>query len=110
MSEVIPVPLYRLYNATSHFYTTSAAERDNAVSQYGYVYEGIACYVLPDGTALSAYMGATRDMFAAAVISALAAQVHFDSTANEMRCSTDIAGQCRIAYQYADAMIAARGP
>jgi serine/threonine protein kinase len=45
------VPLYRLVLATStvldHFYTTSAAERDNAVKTYSYKYEGIQCYVLP---------------------------------------------------------------
>lgn len=40
-------PLYRLYNSTQrdHFYTTSDAERDNAVAVYGYVYESIAGYV-----------------------------------------------------------------
>ena len=39
--------LYRLYHATTgaHFYTTSAAERDNAVNQLGYQSEGTACYV-----------------------------------------------------------------
>ena len=45
------VPLYRLVLATStvldHFYTTSAAERDNAVKTYSYKDEGIQCYVLP---------------------------------------------------------------
>ncbi len=45
------IPLYRLVLATStvldHFYTTSAAERDNAVKTYSYKYEGIQCYVLP---------------------------------------------------------------
>ena len=29
-----------------HFYTTSAAERDNAVANLGYINEGIACDVL----------------------------------------------------------------
>jgi Repeat of unknown function (DUF5648)/Putative metal-binding motif len=40
------VPLYRLYYGATgdHFYTTSAAERDNAVSG-GYVYEGPAGFV-----------------------------------------------------------------
>jgi hypothetical protein len=28
-----------------HFYTTSTTERDNALAFYGYVLEGIACYV-----------------------------------------------------------------
>jgi hypothetical protein len=28
-----------------HFYTDNAQERDNAISHYGYTYEGIACYV-----------------------------------------------------------------
>lgn len=35
------VPLYRLYNGTNHFYTTSEAERDNAVSKFGYRLEGM---------------------------------------------------------------------
>lgn len=41
------VPLYRLYHAPSanHFYTLSDAERDNAVTAYGYQYESIAGYV-----------------------------------------------------------------
>jgi hypothetical protein len=34
-------------NGAFHFYTTSAAERDNAVASYGYKYEGIAAYVWP---------------------------------------------------------------
>lgn len=43
------VPLYRLYNGAqgNHFYTTSAAERDNAVSNLGYVFEFVAGYVWP---------------------------------------------------------------
>jgi hypothetical protein len=41
------VPLYRLYNPTSrdNFYTTSAAERDNAVAMYGYQARELAGYV-----------------------------------------------------------------
>ncbi len=40
-------PLYRLYNASikDHFYTTSATERDNAVSNSGYTYEGVEGFV-----------------------------------------------------------------
>ena len=40
-------PLYRLYSGTAsnHFYTTSATERDNAVSTYGYRYEAVVGYV-----------------------------------------------------------------
>lgn len=37
-------PLYRLYRSGSHFYTTSAGERDNAVTS-GWTYESIAGYV-----------------------------------------------------------------
>jgi hypothetical protein len=39
--------LYRLYRGTNddHFYTTSAAERDNAVAMFGYVYESVAGWV-----------------------------------------------------------------
>ena len=42
------VPLYRLYNGNigDHFYTTNAAERDNAPQHLGYNYEGITGYVL----------------------------------------------------------------
>ena len=39
------VPLYRLYNGSTHFYTLSAGERDNAVATYGYRYESVAAYV-----------------------------------------------------------------
>lgn len=41
------VPLYRLYLASNgdHFFTTSAAERDNAVNVFGYLYEGVAGFV-----------------------------------------------------------------
>ena len=41
------VPLFRLYkDATQeHFYTTSEAERDNAVAMYGYAYESVAANV-----------------------------------------------------------------
>lgn len=40
-------PLYRLYNSWSgdHFYTTSAAERDNAIAAYGYQAELTECFV-----------------------------------------------------------------
>ncbi len=41
------VPLYRLYSgaAGNHFYTLSAAERDNAVASYGYLFESVVAYV-----------------------------------------------------------------
>lgn len=45
------VPLYRLYkydqysNTRDHFYTTSASEKDNALNNLGYVYEGIECQI-----------------------------------------------------------------
>src|SRR4029453_9283268 len=35
-----------------HFYTTSTTERDNALAFYGYVLEGIACYVFETPPAL----------------------------------------------------------
>lgn len=40
-------PLYRLYRSSNndHFYTTSAVERDNAITNLEYVDEGIAGYV-----------------------------------------------------------------
>jgi hypothetical protein len=39
------VPFYRLRNGAEHFYTASTTERDDAIANYGYVYEEIACYV-----------------------------------------------------------------
>jgi cold shock CspA family protein len=47
--QPITVPLLRAFNRTSgdHFYTTSAAERDNVVAKSGYVDEGVACHVFP---------------------------------------------------------------
>ncbi len=45
------VPVYRLQGHGDHFYTVDAAERDSAISQYGYEYEGIAFYAIapPEG-------------------------------------------------------------
>jgi hypothetical protein len=40
--------LFRLLGGNGdHFYTTSAAERDNAIVNLGYVLEGVACEVFP---------------------------------------------------------------
>ncbi len=41
------VPFYRLFKGATgdHFYTTDKNEADNAVKNFGYAYEGIACYV-----------------------------------------------------------------
>ncbi len=41
------IPLYRVYAPASddHFYTTSLAERDNAIAMYGYQDQGITGYV-----------------------------------------------------------------
>lgn len=43
------IPLYRLFSGakSEHFYTTSEAERDNAVAMYGYAYESVAGHVWP---------------------------------------------------------------
>lgn len=41
------VPVYRLRNGAEHFYTADPAERDRAVSDYGYVLEGVAFYAYP---------------------------------------------------------------
>jgi hypothetical protein len=41
------VPLYRLYGAGDHFYTTSDAERDNAVAMFGYLFEAQVGFVWP---------------------------------------------------------------
>jgi len=40
-------PLYRLYGNGEHFYTISAAERDNAVTMYGYTFESQVGFVWP---------------------------------------------------------------
>ncbi len=42
-------PFYSLVSTSLgfHFYTTSPAERDNAVARFGFTSEGIACFVLP---------------------------------------------------------------
>ena len=39
------IGLYRLYGNQEHFYTTSEAERDNAVNNLGYIFEGQAGFV-----------------------------------------------------------------
>jgi hypothetical protein len=41
------IPLFRLYGNSDHFYTTSEVEKNNAVSMYGYNFEGIAGFVWP---------------------------------------------------------------
>jgi len=51
--SVVPVskvPLHRLFSPRSgeHFYTTKAAEVDNAVRAYGYKYETLTAYILSD--------------------------------------------------------------
>lgn len=38
------LPVFRLRNGAEHFYTIDPVERDNAVSQFGYVLEGVAFY------------------------------------------------------------------
>ncbi|KAG6891436.1 hypothetical protein C0992_006695 [Termitomyces sp. T32_za158] len=45
------VPFYRLYSAsaTDHFYTTSASEANSAVQNLGYMSQGIAGYIYPNG-------------------------------------------------------------
>jgi Repeat of unknown function (DUF5648) len=42
--------LYRLLNPTTddHLYTISGVERNNAITQAGYRYEGVACFVFAD--------------------------------------------------------------
>jgi cold shock CspA family protein len=64
------VPLLRALSAASgdHFYTTSAAERDNAVAKGGYQNEGVACHVFPAAGAgttplLRAFSAASGDHF-----------------------------------------------
>jgi hypothetical protein len=44
-------PLYRMYRPSTgnHFFTTSIAERDNAVRKHGFRYEGIGFRLCSDG-------------------------------------------------------------
>ena len=44
------VALLRLYSPTTrdHLYTTSVADRDNAVGEFGYADEGVTCHVRPN--------------------------------------------------------------
>lgn len=97
------VPLYRLQGNGDHFYTTSASERDNAIAQYGYTSEGIACYVYTDDEAPTPAV-TIRDQFAMAAIptvmyvTGLSADGHLART-NQI---------ATLAYKIADAMIKAR--
>lgn len=52
---VTNTPVYRLYGAGAHFYTTSLDERNQAVSKYGFVYEGIKFYVSQGSTTIPIY-------------------------------------------------------
>jgi hypothetical protein len=40
-------PIFRMYSGGNHFYTTSAAERDNAITTFGYTLEATLGYVWP---------------------------------------------------------------
>jgi hypothetical protein len=46
-SSTTGTPVYRLRFGLRYFYTTDASEKDNAVSKYGYTYEGVAFYLDP---------------------------------------------------------------
>ncbi len=41
------VPLYRLYSNDGFYYTAKAEERDEALVQQGYAYDGVVCHVFP---------------------------------------------------------------
>jgi len=43
------IPIYRLWNNSDHFYTTSVTEKDNCISS-GYVDEGIVGYLSPNSS------------------------------------------------------------
>ncbi len=95
------VPLYRLRNNSEHFYTTDPVERDNAVSQYGYVAEGIACYVLsspdpPDDQ--------VRDQLALSICMSIV-----QTRVRSARYSTAyMKSDVDLAYRYADEMMTRR--
>jgi hypothetical protein len=46
-----PVPLFRMYQPAivDHFYTTNAAEAQNAINNLGYNNEGVAAHIWPTG-------------------------------------------------------------
>jgi hypothetical protein len=39
------LPLFRLVRGNDHFYTTNCSEKNDAVTRYGYSYEGVQAYV-----------------------------------------------------------------
>jgi hypothetical protein len=96
---VKPIPLYRLRNAVEHLYTTSAAERDNAIAQYGYTDEGIACYVQPS---------ADEDLTALRDAAAVAALAQLIRTMWIPQDQTSVEGAAEMAWRYADALMAHR--
>ncbi len=114
------VPLFRLQGNGDHFYTTSAEERDSAVSTYGYEYEGIACYV----SATPEELVTLRDDFALSIVghlaaasmhAALRATVAGGSSLAEALAADGVAlgrmnaeAHAKAAYVYADAMLRAR--
>lgn len=99
------VPLYRLQGHGDHFYTTSAQERDNAIAQYGYVSEGIACYVNDSPTdALT-----LRDQLAMSALGSIVLDQSYHHphpiTTVVTTLADDLAAK---AYVVADAMLRAR--
>jgi hypothetical protein len=46
--EAERLPVYRLRNGAEHFYTIDPNERDSAISNYGYILEGVAFYAFRD--------------------------------------------------------------
>ncbi len=98
------VPLYRLRNNVEHFYTTSAEERDNAVTQYGYTEEGIACYVDLEADPVPYF---DRDHCACMALAALIqCRAHAGGYVGDVTKQATI--DSKLAYIYADAMIKAR--
>lgn len=98
------VPPYRLQGHGDHFYTTSEEERDNAVSQYGYQIEGIACYVSPDDGKVVPDLSAIRDLIAATALAAIITCNMSGETTRKRNVQT----AALRAYEYADAMLAVR--
>ncbi len=105
------VPLFRLQGNGDHFYTTSADERDNAITQYGYHSEGIACYVESEPASDPPLIPSVpiRDQFA---IAAMAALIASHSTPGHF--VADMANRrdqdAYDAYAIADALLRARKP
>ncbi len=113
----VRVPVFRLLGGPDHFYTIGEVERDEAIAEFGYHYEGIAFYVYADAGGVPELPPITiRDQIAMSIAgNVVAAQITARATLRGTL--PEVAAQdsavhaqnvAEIAYQYADAMMLAR--